>query len=645
MCGIAGYFNQRQDVDLLKNMISQLQHRGPDGYGYFADDRTGLAHARLSIIDLESGAQPIHNEDKSVWVTFNGEIYNYKELRSVLEMDGHKFYTNTDTEVIVHLYEMYGPDFVTYLNGQFAIALWDRNQKVGFLFRDRVGIQPLFWTQHFSNNAVFFGSEVKALLVNPDVNLGLDPTQTANSLAFWSTPPGRSVFKRIWEVKPGHLIKISGDDVKEYYYWDHKDSLSTDDLAPTLTDSVNIRLHNSDVPVAAYLSGGIDSSLIAFLAQDAGVKDLRTFSIGFEDKEFDESGYQQEVVNELGVKHTSFTCTKQDIAANFQNVIYHTEKPIFRTAPVPMFLLSQKVKAAGYKVVLTGEGADEVFAGYDIFRENYVRRMMLEQPDAPITKKLIAQLYPWMKDRMSESEEYISKFFGAGVKDVNVPWFSHDPRWRTAGQIRRFFDGLGANTTEAFAMQFPKLETIENPLERAQYLEFQTLFNGYLISSQGDRMLMANGVEGRFPFLDPRVVDLGNTMFPSEKLHVSRGGTMNEKMCVKRMAYGRIPDSVVFRKKQPYMAPDGACFFEDGKALDFVDNFLTRDYGYFDLKRVNILRRKFEQGNAKSFADNMSLVGILSTHILHDTFVTNRQEYDTLPSHKFDVAEIMLDDA
>ncbi len=649
MCGIAGYFGNN-DVELLKSMISQLRHRGPDGFGFYNKNGVGLAHARLSIIDLKGGFQPIHNEDKTVWVVFNGEIFNYIELRQELVQKGHTFYTTSDTEVIVHLYEEYGADMVKRLNGQFAIALWNETTRHAYLFRDRVGIQPLYYGIDRRGD-VYFGSEIKALLANPELRKGLNSSQIANVFTFWTTLPGDTVFEGIYELRPGHYFKFADNDYQDVEYWDHEyhqgymdESAYSGLMYETLKRAVEIRLR-SDVPVGAYLSGGIDSSVITSMISKHFDNDLRTFSIEFNDKIFDESEHQKEVIDHIGVKHTSFKCSKDDVANAFEQVVYHTEKPILRTAPVPMYLLSKMVREEGYKVVLTGEGADEVFAGYDIFRENLVRRLILNDPDEERSKSLLLSLYPWMKDRISKSGSYLKKFFGGGLDDPSVDYFSHEPRWRTTSKSHLFFSGnMRKPDFEDMSCFFTdKLAELKHPLQKAQYLEFHTLFEGYLISSQGDRMLMGNGVEGRFPFLDPKVVDFGNRLDPRLKLNLTPQYDLNEKHLLKRMSRGLIPDSIIERKKQPYMAPDAESFFREGYCNPRVNDVISPESllksGYFNPIKVNMLRKKFEKGMGKGFPDNMAMIGIISTQLLHRMFVDELNIQPTASNDEFVIQE------
>lgn len=375
---------------LLEQMIFALHHRGPDDTGFYSDSSVGLAHARLSIIDISGGRQPIYNENRSVVVVFNGEIFNYPELRRILQSRGHRFYTHSDTEAIVHAYEEYGDKFVDHLNGQFAIALWDNKQQRLVLARDRTGIRPVFYTM--KNGKLYFASEIKSIFVCPDVPRQISPSSLGQIFTYWAPLQPATAFEGIASIPPGHLAVIENGEIKVRRYWDwsfpetpsraiRPEEDYAEELRALLTDSVRLQVR-SDVPVGAYLSGGLDSSIITALIKSETDVDLRTFSLSFDDSEFDESEYQQQLVTHLGTRHTEFRCASTDIEAVFPRTIWHSETPILRTAPAPMMLLSGAVRSSGYKVVLTGEGADEVFGGYDIFKEAKIRRFCARAPDS-----------------------------------------------------------------------------------------------------------------------------------------------------------------------------------------------------------------------------------------------------------------------
>jgi asparagine synthase (glutamine-hydrolysing) len=638
MCGIAGILSGPAAApprpDELNAMIGTLHHRGPDGNGLYCQGEMGLAHARLSIIDLAGGDQPIHNEDQSVWVVFNGEIFNYIELRAELERAGHRFYTHSDTEVIVHLYEQHGDDFVQHLNGQFAIALWDARAKRLVLARDRTGIRPLFHAK--VGGRLMFASEAKALMAVPGLPRRLDPLALAEIFSFWAPVGSRSVFQGVQSLPPGHLMVVQNGQTTTRCYWDWDfptepvDSPRSaadlaDELRELMIDAVRLQLR-ADVPVGAYLSGGLDSSIITSLIHNFTDTPLRTFSVTFEDDEFDESRHQQELATYLGTQHTQVRCTKADIAAAFPRALWHAESPILRTAPTPLMMLSGLVREQGYKVVLTGEGADEVFGGYDIFKEARVRRFMARQPDSKWRPQLLKRLYPYLKHSPATSGAFAKSFFSEGIEHLHEPSFAHIPRWNTTGRIAQFLsasmrDAVGGwSRSAAIEATLPPDIRRWQPMARDQYVEAHTLMSGYLLNSQGDRMAMANSIEGRFPFLDHRVIEFANRLPPRYKLM-----GLTEKYLLKRSMTGLLPESVRTRSKQPYRAPDSASFFQNGKAPEYVEELFSEtriaDAGYFEPKAVRKLFDKSKAGRAIGFGDNMAFVGILSTMLVDEMFV------------------------
>ncbi|MCU7815430.1 MAG: asparagine synthase (glutamine-hydrolyzing) [Candidatus Thiodiazotropha sp. (ex Rostrolucina anterorostrata)] len=638
MCGIAGIINLKEGTppsrNELEGMIHAVHHRGPDGYGFFYHDKLGLAHARLSIIDLIGGDQPIHNEDQSVQVVFNGEIFNYLELRAQLQKKGHRFYTHSDTEVIVHLYEEYEEDFVTHLNGQFAIALWDNKKQKLILARDRAGIGPLFTIE--TGGRLYFASEVKSLFSHPAIPRKINLTALQEVFTFWTTLPPHSLFESVEILPPGHLMVIDKGNKSVSRYWDwsfpneqidnHKSVTEwSEELKALMVDSVRLQLR-SDVPVGAYLSGGLDSSVLTSLIKNFTDTPLRTFSIGFEDEEFDESGFQKDLVDYLGTKHTHVLCKRSDIGAAFPKVISHTESAIVRTAPTPLMLLSGAVCEAGYKVVLTGEGADEVFGGYDIFKEAKARRFWSHAPDSHWRPLILQRLYPYLKHSPTASGAFTKRFFQQGMEHLDKPYFSHIPRWTTTQRILQFFSDE-ARAAVPHPVEFAAINRLLpdeinswKPLNRDQYIEANTLLSGYLLSSQGDRVAMANSIEGRFPFLDHRVIEFAATLPSRYKIM-----GLNEKYILKHTMQGLIPESIRNRSKQPYRAPDSQSFFVDGKPLEYVAYLFSeeriRKAGYYNPKTVNMLMKKCARGKALGFADNMAFVGILSSMLVDEMII------------------------
>jgi asparagine synthase (glutamine-hydrolysing) len=637
MCGIVGFYG-RLNVPahaLVRRMIGAIAHRGPDAQGFFADDAIALGHARLSILDLASGQQPMANADKSVWISFNGEIFNYVELREEMIARGRRFATNSDTEVILQLYDELGTDCVNKLNGDFAFALWDARRRRLMLARDRMGVRPLFYTRH--NGTFYFASEIKALLEVPGVSAELDPIALDQIFTFWFPLAPRTAFKDIEELKPAHVLiaDAHGTVVRPYWTLDYPrlgeegshdaraEAALTDEVEHLLLDATRIRLR-ADVPVGAYLSGGLDSSLVAAAAKRFVPERLRTFSLTFESAEFDESEYQQQMVRALGTAHESVACSTADIARLFPQAIRHGEKPILRTAPAPLLALSDLAHRNGFKVVLTGEGADEVFAGYDLFKEAKVRRFCARQPESRRRPLLFRRLYPYLPGLQAQSPEYLAAFFGAGVGPLDDPLFSHLPRFRTTVGAKAFFsrdlraalngyDALG-ELRESLPADFVRW----HPLSQAQYLETAYLLPGYILSSQGDRVAMAHAIEGRFPFLDHRVVELGARIPPQLKLNGLR-----EKHILRKAAERLLPEAITNRTKQPYRAPDAGAFVA-ADSPDYVARRLAAPdlaaAGTFDAGAVERLVAKCRNGKFIGFRDNAAFVGILSTQLWHREF-------------------------
>jgi len=647
MCGIAGILNFKGPEDkreLLTRMVNLVHHRGPDASGLFLDGPVGLGHARLSIIDLSSsGIQPIHNEDRTVWIVFNGEIFNYPDLRVDLEGKGHKFYTQTDTEVLVHLYEEKGADLFQLLNGQFAIAIWDAKAQSLLLGRDRVGIRPLFY--HHKNGRLAFASEIKALFADPTIKRQLDPQSLSDVFTCWAPLGERTSFKDIFQLLPGHYATFTRMGMKTQPYWqpdftpenDQPRNLSdwAEELNALLLDASRIRLR-ADVPVGAYLSGGIDSTYISALVKQNFNNRLSTFSVSFSDKRFDESSFQSIAVRSLKTDHKNIHCSESDIGELFPKIIWHTETPIIRTAPTPLFMLSRLVRESDFKVVLTGEGADEIFAGYNIFKEDKIRRFWARHPQSKSRPRLLEKLYPYIFSEANQrSRQFIEGFFKKNLLQTDSPVYSHLLRWQNTSQLKSFFNDdfkVVEDSIEGFVKQFterlPGNFVSWSPLSRAQYIEINIFLSNYLLSSQGDRMAMANSIEGRFPYLDHRVIEFACRMPDQLRLR-----SLDEKFLLKQVARQVIPKEVVDRAKQPYRAPISRSFFGD-QALDYVEALLSesqiRSSGYFDAQKVSRLVSKCRnrQGMLLSERENMALVAILSTQLLDQQFVKQFPAYE-----------------
>ncbi|QEL25203.1 asparagine synthase (glutamine-hydrolyzing) [Bosea sp. F3-2] len=629
MCGFGGYFGTVPDGRaLLERMTAAIAHRGPDEQGFFTAKIAGLGHARLSVVGLGDGQQPMSDTTGELTIAFNGEIFNYVELREQLRAKGRQFRTASDTEVILHLYDEMGEDCVSVLNGDFAFALWDGRRRRMVLARDRMGVRPLFYTRQ--GERLYFASEVKALLQVPGVVAELDPVALDQIFTLWAPIAPRTAFRDIYELEPASLMIVQEGSIATRPYWSltypdrdapprHRDERAVaEELRALLTEATRIRMR-ADVPVGSYLSGGLDSSITSALAAGMAPGGLRTFSVTFESTEHDESAFQLEMARALGTHHSAVTCGEGDIAAVFPDVIRFTERPILRTAPAPLYKLSRLVREAGLKVVLTGEGADEVFAGYDIFKEARVRRFCARQPGSRIRPHLFRKLYPYLPGLRQQSAEYLASFFGAGGTGLDDPLFSHRARLDGTAATKLFFSGdlratlSGYDAAEELVARLPGAFARWHPLHQAQYLEARFLLPGYILSSQGDRMAMAHGIEGRFPFLDHRLVEFAAGLPPEMKL---KG--LVEKHILREATKDLLPPAIGRRTKQPYRAPDSQSFVGPG-ARDYVQAALSEAEigagGLFNPKAVAKLHEKCSRHPASGFRDNAAFVGILSTQL------------------------------
>lgn len=636
MCGIAGFYgdiNKKQSVSTLKHMLTRIKHRGPDQSGVYVSDYVGLGSVRLSIIDLSSGTMPISNQDNSLWIVFNGEIYNHMELREELIQKNHSFKTRSDTEVILHLYEEYGPECLKKLNGQFAIAIWDKHKEELFLARDRVGIRPLFYTQ--TKSAFVFASEIKAFMEYPEVSLKFSNKALSEYVTFWTALSPNTVFENVFEVPPGTYMLVNHKGIKSNTYWElpivkpNAYNFTTVEEAATafeniFLDSIKLRLR-ADVPVAAYLSGGIDSSITTSFIKQVSPNRLKTFSIGFTETDFDESAYQNIAASYFKTEHSSVTCSEQDISNYFKEVVWFAEAPLLRTAPTPMGLLSKNVRDHNIKVVITGEGADELLGGYNIFKEAKIKHFWAKDPQSKLRPLLLKRLYPYLPQINKASSNMLKMFFGYKLTETNSPIYSHLLRWHNTSRIKNYFSDTIKETIKDYNPIAEVEEKLESKLSgydyltKAQWLEIHLFMSGYLLSSQGDRMGMANSIEGRYPFLDHRVIEFCMALHPDLKLH-----GLNEKYLLKKMMKDRLPDAILNRSKQAYRAPIRSLFASE-TLPEYLKTMLSEqrltEFGVFNVEHVKTLLSKIISNKGVSEMDNMAITAVLSIQILYDLFI------------------------
>lgn len=638
MCGIVGFTTTNwpresrggaEAIAKIKAMTAALIHRGPDAQRAVVLDGIALGHTRLSIVDLEGGSQPMFDEHSGVGIVFNGEIFNHIELREQLD---YPFHTQSDTEVILAAYLKWGMRCVEYFIGQWAFALWDPRSRTLHLSRDRLGVRPLYYTQ---NNGTFaFASEIKALLAGNWARPVLDPLALKDSLTLWSPVMPRSSVQDVLQLPPGCNASLQHHTLITSRYWDldlHDEridtNLTTDTALPLLkellVDAIRLRLR-ADVPVAAYLSGGLDSSLITALAQKelkkAGSR-LSTFSLSFAQASYDEKHFQQRVANDIGTQHHELYIQNKRVGELLPEAIKFGEQVLVRSAPAPLFDLSGLVRSHNTKVVLTGEGADEFFWGYQIFQETKVRAFWARNPQSRWRHLLLQKIYPYLRlDQQPPS--LMREFYGMGIDRPEQPGFSHLLRWAAAARTCRFFSRHFNERTQSHhpidevLAGLPERFKHWRPLARCQYIEMQTLLSGYLLAAQGDRMLMGHSVEGRFPFLDHRLVEFAARLADPIKLRV-----LEEKHILKRLADGLIPDVVRNRPKNPYRAPiaetltgpDAPSWTHEAFASE---NLKATDI--FDERKVQALRTKLSQRTQPpSEADNMALMAVASVQLLH----------------------------
>ena len=645
MCGIAGILGHETDDThrlTMESMISTLSHRGPDAWGLYLSHGVALGHTRLSIIDLKGGHQPMGSEQYIL--VYNGEIYNYIELRQELMEKGVIFTSTSDTEVILQAIKFYGTDAVSKFNGQFAFLLWNKQLKELIIARDRYGIRPLYILSH--DNRYYFSSEMKAFDTIPGYQRSFHIQNLFEHALLWNTIADKTVYENIRSLPAGTIEKYSrGKPPQNFRYYEIGESQGTspptlqtavEEFRFLLEDAVKIRLR-SDVPVATYLSGGIDSSVTTYLTALYNNKKFKTFSISFADRDFDESHFQKEMVGRINSDHTDVCVDYEMIENNFMDAVYHFERPVFRTAPIPLFLLSQKVNEQGIKVVLTGEGADEILFGYDTFKELRLLDFWARDPDSKWRPLLIKKLYPHLMHYKDSKQFGLMRMFYEGfLETYNDELVGLNIRVQNNKIVSNFFnEDLNIGIDRESMVQdikniVPDHFNSWSLLQKNQFLELKTLLSGYLLSSQGDRMAMAHSVEGRYPFLDHRLVE---KLFYYRDCYKLNG--FSQKYVLGKAFADVIPASILNRPKRPYMAPDLKSFFNNGQLTErarvFLSDSMVKDYGIFSSKLIRRLIHKFENRMPEEigYRDNMLITFILSSQMAqYWTHHPNRRDLD-----------------
>jgi asparagine synthase (glutamine-hydrolysing) len=629
MCGIAGFFHPALTAEAfpstLLEMLQNIAHRGPDATGYVVDAHCGLGSTRLSIIDIAAGIQPLSDATGRYWLCYNGEIYNYLELRAELEALGRAFTTHSDTEVLLQAWIHWGPDCLHRLNGGFAFALYDREEDELVLARDRYGKRPLFYAPH--GRGLLFASEMKAFLAFPGFAFEHDPQQLASIAATWTPLPEQTGFSGIHSLPMSHWLRVRAGQVeaRSYETLDFQGQTKVADEAEArmlirqrLRDSVALRLR-SDVEVGVYLSGGIDSAVIALLAGELSNHPLSTFSVEFADQQYDESAQQREMATRLGSHHHPLTITHRDIVDHLPAAAWHAEIPAFRSAFVPMYLLSAQTRAAGIKVILSGEGADEAFLGYDLFKEVQLRRQW-QQLEEGQRRTQLARLYPHLEHYGPQDLAALTGLYQQFAEERLPGLFSHELRFQNGRFAARLIKNAGDpfQAISALVAAAPGY-AVMTPTHQAQWLEFKTLLAGYLLSTQGERMSLAHGVENRCPFLDPAVVELANSI----NLRFDDG--FEEKRLLRQAFAEQLPPSIVHKRKFPYRAPDSAAFADCPP--DYLELLLAPDeiakIPFLDGKFVRALSNKIMTSAPTEIStkENQAFIFLLCLVLQHRFFV------------------------
>jgi asparagine synthase (glutamine-hydrolysing) len=606
MCGICGKIDldgsRSVKRELLQKMRHALRHRGPDDGGEYISGRVGLGHTRLSIIDLNTGKQPITNEDSTIWVVFNGEIYNYKELKAALVKKGHVFKTETDTEVIVHLYEENGEDFLTALRGMFAIALWDERRQTLILARDRVGIKPLYY--YFDGRSLVFASEIKAILEDPEVPKSLNATEIPAFLAHYYMPGSQTLLKNIFKLLPGHYLKIKDGKkiIKQYWDLEFKEPAKRENLNSYIEQlngllNETVRDHMiSDVPVGVLLSGGVDSTAILSLAVHKTNKAISTFTIGFEGQNFaDERYYARLAANQFGTRHHETTITAKDFESFIPQYVWHMEEPVCEPPAIALYYVSKMAKQK-VKVLLSGEGGDEAFAGYHVYR-NLVWLERLKKIAGPFNGCLAGILWrlnslmkfkklgkhiPLLK--LSLPKYYYSltanpfSFFNAEHKNLFTGEFQNEiTNLEFSGQSSKYFNNVSSL----------------HLLNKLLYVDTKTWLPDDLLI-KADKMTMANSLELRVPFLDHKVLEFAASLPWDYKLN-----GFNTKFILKKAFSNRIPKGILNRKKAGLPVPYESWLRNE--LSHFVHDILldrtTLQRGYFNRGVIEDLLKKNKANN------------------------------------------------
>lgn len=586
MCGICGVFHldgsrEKTEEKILGKMLESIRHRGPDGSNTLILEQAALGFNRLGFIDLEGGMQPLQNEDRTISMICNGEIFNYRELRDELVSRGHVFRTKTDVEVILHLYEELGTDFPGRLNGQFAIALYDERKNRMVLVRDQIGICPLFYTR--VQGKLVFASEIKAILEYPGVERKLNMKAVDQLMNFPGIVSPVTFFQGIHSLEGGHMLLLSpGDEIRNIEYWDLCYSPEEEDkgeayyverLREMLKESISRRLV-ADVPIGFYISGGLDSSVVACYIGKYLLNSYYSFSAEIGSGDLDESRFQKIIKDYVESTHYSTKVAEKEIWENLPEVIYHAEAAVKESYDVAAYLLSGLVRRSPAKAVLTGQGSDEFFCGYvgymlDLFRNMQKGKMSLAECES--NELLWGD--PYFRYERIHPE----------IREIHRKVYSENVR----GEIENFSawaeSPINVNRVKGLSSQ-----------KRRSYIDYKLRLSDHLLGEHGDRMFFSHSVEGRHPFLDAELLSFVITIPDKYKLN----GT-NEKYILKKAGKGIVPDEILKRRKFPFQAPGMSAMVKQAGETRFLEEETIRKYGIFDVDYVNEMKKVYSQSNFK----------------------------------------------
>jgi len=651
MCGIAGFlYADREhpvDPETLVAMAAIQYHRGPDGFGYRRMPGVGFSHARLSIEDLNQnrGRQPFESDDGRLMLTKNGELYDYQRIRADLTSRGARFQTKSDSEMILHLYPRVGLDaMLPHLRGEFAFALFDKEQDRLMLVRDRFGIKPLYWTE--VNGVLVFGSELKVLFAHPEVAREFD-AQGAFHQLMQTIVPGSTAFKNIHQVKPGHLLDIKRVDgrlqISEKKYWDmpfpeeHERSENYDEnewieaVREKLLEAVQLRLE-ADVPVGCYLSGGIDSCSILGLAAAARQSPVKAFTIGFDNKEYDESPIATEMAQSTGADQDIMMLDAGHLYDNFVETLWHTERTIYNTLGVAKLLMSRHVRDVNYKVVLTGEGSDELFGGYPAFRRDMFLHGLdhLQPAERAEWEKLLAEQNKLFKGAMLAEDEIHNAALEQRVgftPSCLQPWLASSERVPGIlnDDLRKQLSDYDPGAAIAAQLDEAYLKN-RHPLDKAQYVWIKTMLEGQILTWGGDRVDMANSMEARPAFLDHHLAELAAMLPPSLRI---KGKT--EKYVLREAMKGLLPEVLYKREKFAFMAPPAHTDPQKWNAMrELADEYLSdtaiKDAGLLSVEGVKALFDLHDDSSITTATQNKLdavINHMLGVQVLHRHFVAS----------------------